>query len=188
MQQDSQDRNVPDDVQGFIDKVSRKIGEFYAGIFQTECYEHSCFVSDNSPIKQLLFTSLNAIAHVWNRNIAAELKIVPQKEIGDYCVDFLVSLSKVDGRGNKTKHYIIAECDAQRFNEKTEDQREYEKEQEKYFVENGYKVCRYAEKEIIESPFAVAHDIIKNLAGPLWEFYEFVKIDLDDPRGVDSTA
>ncbi|MFH1672498.1 MAG: DUF559 domain-containing protein [Pseudomonadota bacterium] len=183
MQQDSQDRNVPDDVQRFIDKVSRTIGEYYARIFQTECYEHSCYVSDNLAIERLLFTSLNAIAHVWNRNIAAELKIVPQKEIGDYCVDFLVSLSQADGRGNKTEQCLIAECDAQRFNEKTERQIEHEKEQERYFVENGYKVCRYAEKEIIESPFAVAHDIIRNLAGPLWEFYEFVKLDLDDSRG-----
>ena len=65
-----------------------------------------------------------------------------QKQIGPYRVDFLCSMV-----GTKQK-YII-ECDGHDFHEKTKEQAKYDKQRERYFVSNGYKVLRFSGSEII---------------------------------------
>jgi very-short-patch-repair endonuclease len=111
------------------------------------------------------------------------IEIEPQKEIGNYRVDFLISHLKVEGNDKKTINSIVVECDSQTFHERTEGDRRYEKKRDRKLLQQDLKIFHYTGKEIIESPFKVAHDIIENLTGSEWEGYEIIKIDADSLRG-----
>ena len=65
-----------------------------------------------------------------------------QENIGKYRVDFLCSMI------GKKQEYII-ECDGHDFHEKTKEQAKYDKQRERYFVSQGYKVLRFSGSEII---------------------------------------
>ena len=65
-----------------------------------------------------------------------------QQKIGNYRVDFLCYF--MHGK----QKYII-ECDGHDFHEKTKEQAKYDKQRERYFVSQGYKVLRFSGSEII---------------------------------------
>lgn len=170
--------NVPQNVQNFIEKSAQIIGDFEADLFKSHL-EQNFFNLDNSPIEQLLYVSISAIAHVWNQFFVSKIAVHPQKYIGEYRVDFLITYSKEINGKEKVLNGIIVECDSQKFHERSEQERRYEKKRDRFFLNEGYKVFHYTGKEIIHGPFVVAHDAIKGLAGSDWEAYELVKIDAE---------
>jgi len=175
--------DVPENIKKFVEAISKKIGNFEADLFESHCDEYFTCYLDNSPVEQLLFTALSAVAHVWNTFFQDKIEIEPQKEIGKYRVDFVISHFKVGENDKTTINNIVVECDSQQFHERTEEERRYEKKRDRYLLQQGLNIFHYTGKEIIESPFKVAHDIIKNLTGSEWEKYEIIKIDADSLRG-----
>ena len=71
------------------------------------------------------------------------LSIEMQTQIGKYRADFIVSLF-----GNKDYNKYVIECDGHEFHEKTKEQARYDKQRERFFVQEGYKVLRYSGSEI----------------------------------------
>ena len=175
--------DVPENVNKFVEVIAKKIGDFQADLFKSHCEEYFICHLDNSPIEQLLFIALSAIAYVWNSFFRDKIEIEPQKEIGKYRVDFVISHFRVRENDETKINSIVVECDSQQFHERTEEERRHEKKRDRYFIQQDLKIFHYTGKEIIESPFKVAHDIIKNLTGSEWEGYEIIKMDADSLRG-----
>ena len=66
-----------------------------------------------------------------------------QPQVGRYRADFIVSIF-----GNKDYNKYVIECDGHDFHEKTKEQARYDKQRERFFVQEGYRVLRYSGSEI----------------------------------------
>ena len=99
-----------------------------------------------TPIERIMRIILidleDRLAGQFNQVLMPMLSIKPQYKVGKYRVDFLVEL--FNGKGNE---YII-ECDGHEFHEKTKEQAKYDKQRERFLVQNGYKVLRFSGSEI----------------------------------------
>lgn len=78
----------------------------------------------------------------------AEIKELPSNITAfmDYCA--------------KENEDVIIECDSQMFHDRTERERRYEKMRDRYLIQQGYKTFHYTGKEITDSPFKVAAEIL----------------------------
>lgn len=101
-----------------------------------------------SPIEQLLFA---ALCFKIETRQTDHISITPQYVFKPYRADFLVDGAEVA---------LIVECDSQEFHERTEEERRYEKERDRFFQKHGYRVFRYTGKEILEDPISIADEII----------------------------
>ena len=95
-----------------------------------------------------------------------------QHEIGNYRVDFLVSLisnlpvddPERDGyKIIEIKNDIIVECDGHDFHEKTKEQAKRDKKRDRSLIDLGFNVYRFTGSEIWENPFDCAWQVIENL-------------------------
>lgn len=77
-----------------------------------------------------------------------------QYKIKNYRADFMVELWNCNG--NK---YII-ECDGHDFHEKTKEQAKYDKQRERIFVQNGYKVLRFSGSEIYSDFEKITQELV----------------------------
>lgn len=87
----------------------------------------------------------------------ATLVIEPQAQIGEYRVDFLITLEDREeflmNKNSKPhlkikKDYIIIECDGHDFHEKTKEQAAKDKKRDRELQKLGYPVFRYTGSEI----------------------------------------
>lgn len=100
----------------------------------------------------LLFVNGN-IAEIYNgERDKPFLLIYPQEKIGKYRVDFLCYFMP-------DKQKYIIECDGHSFHEKTKEQVKYDKQRERFFVSNGYKVLRYSGSEIFNDFFKIEEEL-----------------------------
>jgi very-short-patch-repair endonuclease len=86
--------------------------------------------------------------------ITAQCELVPQKEIGNYRVDFYLSYKSSSGLVE-----FIIECDGHAFHEKTKEQVTRDKKRDRFFTQNGYVVLRYSGSEILKNPGQITSDI-----------------------------
>lgn len=100
-----------------------------------------------TPIEKVVYSILLKIKTIADSlEIPYCIEINPQYKIGKYTVDFYVSLCFKPTDTITTK--IIIECDGHDFHEKTKEQAKHDKERDRYFIKNGYKVLRYTGSEI----------------------------------------
>jgi very-short-patch-repair endonuclease len=79
-------------------------------------------------------------------------KILPQHQIGDYRVDFMIEYSN----GNLK---IVVECDGHDFHERTKEQAKNDRSRDRNLQAQGYLVLRYTGSEIWRDPWGCAVDI-----------------------------
>jgi very-short-patch-repair endonuclease len=85
------------------------------------------------------------------------LTIWPQKQIGDYRVDFYIEkLSLVNEQVLK----VIVECDGHNFHERTKEQAQKDKERDRVLQSCGYPVFRFTGSEIWANPFKCAKNVL----------------------------
>lgn len=85
------------------------------------------------------------------------LTIWPQKQIGDYRVDFYIEkLNLCDQQMLK----VVIECDGHEFHERTKTQAQKDKERDRVLQSCGYPVFRFAGSEIWADPFKCAKTIL----------------------------
>lgn len=112
-----------------------------------------------SPIEQLFYTAFVTIQKHLMISFCDCCKIglciSPQKKINQFRVDFLVQYL----HENK-KREIIVECDSQQFHEKTEQERQYEEQRDKFLQSRGYKIFRFTGSEIYQKPLKCAAEVI----------------------------
>jgi len=82
------------------------------------------------------------------------LNVKPQTKIGKYRADFIVNLFCVNG----CNQYVI-ECDGHDFHEKTKEQAQYDKQRERFFVQNDYRVLRYSGSEIYKCFWKIGEEL-----------------------------
>jgi restriction endonuclease-like protein len=85
-----------------------------------------------------------------------------QVEIGPYRVDFLISHYIV---GMYQRH-IVVECDGHDFHERTKEQAARDKQRDRWFQGQNYRVLRFTGSEIWRKPFECAHEVFKMVDAP----------------------
>jgi len=152
------EKNVND----VMEKCSNDIANFNRLLFDTEVM----FFLENehivSPIEQifyiefLYYTRTRFLDSFYREDY---LQIVPQVKIHTYRVDFIITFFK----NQEVKNSIFIECDSQQWHEKSEEERRYEKERDRFFQSNDYKIFHYTGKEIIENSFNIIREITQYL-------------------------
>ncbi len=108
-----------------------------------------------------------------------ELLIQPQKSIGDYRVDFLLSYTglerqKVESESPRPEDQwqdiridkkMIVECDGHDFHERTKQQAARDKGRDRFLQSLGYPVFRFMGSEIFRDSLASAAEVLKALSG-----------------------
>lgn len=139
------------DIEDFTSRCSRKIGEYMEAQYNTHFYTYFREHNIESPIEQILYTSLIVVEILNDLN---NITLVSQPSVGKYRADFGLSYNK---------KRLLVECDSQQWHERTEKERRYEKERDRYIKKQGYEIFHYTGKEIMEDPIKTATEIIEYL-------------------------
>ena len=93
--------------------------------------------------------------------------IMPQSQIGEYRVDFLIEyeqdIIETDDQGNdkgvQFRSSIIVECDGHDFHEKTKAQASKDKKRDRVLQSVGYRVFRFTGSDIYKDPISCAEEV-----------------------------
>ena len=139
-------------VNDFLQKCSVLVGDYYKVDFMTERTAAIKILEITSPIEQLLFIALETLIKTNDLSI----EITPQYVIDKYRVDFLLSFIP-----DTSESILIIECDSQEWHERTEKERRYEKQRDRYLTSKGYKFLHFTGKEIKQDPIDIAYEILR---------------------------
>ncbi len=169
---------IPQNVIDFIGKCSTIIKNYdfikvYWSIIDSCRFGHNNTVF-TSPIENILFSSIITICwlndFIKSNDIYIDkenklfilrdsiISIYPQYEVGLYRIDFKIIYKK-----DTVEKSVFIECDSQEFHERTKEERQYEKERDRYFSKQGLTVLHFTGSEIVKKPFIVASEIISYL-------------------------
>lgn len=101
------------------------------------------------------------------------LTVEPQKQFGQYRVDFFLSYSESGPAPDKHgwAFYIrdaIVECDGHDFHERTKEQARHDRSRDRHFTKLGFRVLRFTGSEIWKDPFACVDEVMSALAEDIW--------------------
>ncbi|MBX9901448.1 MAG: endonuclease domain-containing protein [Burkholderiaceae bacterium] len=122
-----------------------------------------------SPIEMALYVALETVLKInfltrfdmeGESVCTGGILISPQVKIGNYRIDFMVSYYGYGDPGKTKLREVVVECDGTAFHERTEKERRYEKQRDRYMQKLGLKVFRFTGKEILDDPYEVAKEII----------------------------
>lgn len=176
---------VADNVRDFINRASEAVGRFKADDFNQSTY--GALGDDggthiDSPIEQILYTAMIATAKITSTGMADDpfksddgewhvlgLHVSPQYQVGKYRADFRVTYEYHSSGGLPLTaigprpyaiNAVLVECDSQQFHERSERERRYEKQRDRYFASQGFKVFHFTGSEIVSNPWRVAAEIL----------------------------
>lgn len=160
-----------------IDARFKKYAEA-VGIYETEFFylnqKYDCLDNEiDSPIEQLVYTGLKTVSRIISlkeaepQTLHGELRtpgllIQPQFPVGKYRVDFRISYE--DYSLKKTVTSALVECDSQQFHDRTEAERQYEKQRDRFLQSQGHRTFHFTGKEINDDPIRVACEILGYVA------------------------
>ena len=182
------------DVESNVDKFQLKTMESYGQIhmdshdIQMGHYLYDIGIS--SPIEKIFFMAIHLQSSEMEYEFTTDeldkqdkgfkfvLSVIPQKKIGNYRVDFFLTLKQ----GSEITELIV-ELDGHEFHEKNKHQRSYEKARDRFLISNGYKVFHYTGSDIVSKPHHIAYEVMKSL-GSIYAKHETVeKYDYDNRLG-----
>jgi very-short-patch-repair endonuclease len=175
-------------VEQFANECAKKLGDSqaYGLTSELEMFEKEGYgmwgKGIKSPIEQILFSALlyaikiNELQMVDPTSIdrfvvVSGIDIEPQFKIGKYRMDFKIEKAEYIFDEIKrctiaaTSKSILVECDSQEWHERTEKERRYEKARDRYFAKLNLKIFHYTGKEIINKPYEIAGEILKEVIG-----------------------
>lgn len=167
---------LAENVLEFLGKCAKEIGKFEEDSFEVDMYNRCCNSEITSPIERILYIALKTIQHLnyiedyGDNSVTFKdgdyfllgLGIQPQKKMGKYRCDFEIFWASARYDENKKKiKTVLVECDSQKFHERTEIERRYEKARDRYFTKQGYKVFHYTGSEIVKRPLEIAKEILE---------------------------
>jgi very-short-patch-repair endonuclease len=88
------------------------------------------------------------------------LSIEPQKQLGQYRVDFLLTTIPKNGQPRQ----IVVELDGHEFHERTKEQISKDKKRDRELQKLGHQVFRYSGSDIWKSPVGCAIDVMEHLS------------------------
>lgn len=170
---------VPTNIREILNKASEEVGKQKAAQFDMQTWleiQESCVTS---PIEQALIIGLRTVQALNDikemgpvevcdtpkKLIIMDLEgfqITPQFKVGKFKVDFAVCYRRFirDEVSNLTERIVLIECDSQEFHDRSETERRYEKQRDRFLQTEGYKVFRYTGAEILKDTFGIAAEII----------------------------
>lgn len=153
--------NVPDNVRKVIDFYAKEVGKYEEDQFDISmCFNYADEIT--SPIERILYIAIKAVCVFSFGRTENCIDIIPQQKIGKYRCDFEINYHYPNDCTDKYKSVLI-ECDSQKFHERTEAERRYEKARDRFLVTQGYTVLHFTGKEIIDESGRVAKEIIEHL-------------------------
>jgi len=153
---------IPKNIREVMIKNREAIGSFKSEYFDYVTYQDIEELSIKSPIEQVMYSNLCTVRDLCNIE-HSELGFFPQHRVGKYAADFIVKYDEVSR--NRVVNEILVECDSQEWHERTEVQRRYEKERDRFFIKQGYRVFHYTGAEIIKNGHNIACEIISHVTG-----------------------
>jgi very-short-patch-repair endonuclease len=171
---------ITPDASAFLDHCSSMIGKHAEESFSQNRFCEFTDLKMESPIEHMLYTALWTIAdlggfpshtvhYLEDREQLSGLSVDPQVVIGTYRVDFLVSWHGYPCARNTQPKAVVIECDSQLWHERTEAERRYEKKRDRELLKRGYHVFRFTGKEIKDTPFHVASEVLNFVSGRVHE-------------------
>ena len=170
---------ITQNVKDFIDRCGAMVGGWTQGLFISNLKSSFRDYGVWSPIEQLFETAVRTIVKLEGCEydpypdpvVEGKIRyngvwIRPQVKIGEYCVDYCISVDEyrdVIAKMTFPVKKIVVELDGHAFHETTEKQRRYEKERDRYMQKKGYKVFRYTGAEIVSNPFHAAFECLGEL-------------------------
>ena len=168
----SERRKIASNVSDFLEKATDLYSRIKADQFSQQVFCELLESGVQSPIEDIFYIA----CHVWCANEYIELNpshvfnnhreievgsgifIEPQKKIGKYRVDFLLSQNEIGP--SETLSPVIVELDGHDFHDKDKKQRSYEKERDRYFVKEGYRVLHFTGSDVFTDPYKVSHEAL----------------------------
>ena len=158
-----------------LGRISEEVGDFEKEHFEGKMIEEIHNWEIDSPIEQVLLFALYAVRRFHflepfeirdqDGNIyRGGVSIQPQKDIGNYRVDFEVIRGWLE-HGQQEYFSVFVECDSQQFHERSEKERRYEKQRDRYLIAKGHRVLHYTGKEILDDPRKVGAEILSVVTG-----------------------
>lgn len=171
------DTKIPLNVFEFLDRASSDVGRLEEQSFNHEMFNQINDVGISSPIEQLFFIALHAVAranlcdvdaeaymdHAGNHCIGAGVHTQPQFKIGTYRVDFLIQHLGYGAMAWAEREEVVVELDGHDFHDKDKRQRSYEKARERHIVKAGYKILRYTGSDVVADPYKVAYEVLETV-------------------------
>lgn len=166
-------KTVPDNVVKFLHKASRLYGAYKEKEFCGEMFSQCSEAVTDSPIEQLFFVAIHAMAESVFCPLNQEAIFHPfadpvlrngvymsqQQQIGKYRVDF--SLKQIGVGPDDIYRPIVIELDGHDFHDRDKAQRSYEKARDRYLVKQGYRVLHYTGSDIVADPFKAAFEALE---------------------------
>ena len=172
------DVEIPKNVIEFLDKCSVEVGKYKADEFNMGVFTSMREDGIESPIEQLLYAAIRTIqalnyiedadpVQIDGKWVPIGFGIYPQYKIGKYRGDFMICVARQ--RHNEEQKVLmrelIVECDSQEFHERTERERRYEKDRDRFLMSKGWKVFHYTGKQILEDSMKIAKEIVVEVTG-----------------------
>lgn len=128
-------------------------------------------------IEKVMYAILKRVTFKINYCSDFRLFVKSQEQIGKYRVDFLIQ-SFFKPLSQKCQSFII-ECDGHDFHEKTKEQAKHDKERDRYFTKNGFKVLHYTGSEIYNN-FPDIEDEIEDFLVSTLEIEDYEGGDIEN--------
>lgn len=156
---------VPQNVMALISKFSDVIGTYESDFFSVDTWTECNELNLESPIEMVFFAAFKAICRLnsLNHSTGISCEISPQRQIGKYRVDFVVA--QIHWEKQTTLKQAVIECDGTAFHERTEVERRYEKQRDRWLQSQDWKIFHFTGKEINDDPAKVAAEVISFLTG-----------------------
>lgn len=134
-----------------------------------------------SPIERAFYTAFDLMHGLWygranpseglsTTNLAPQIFIQPQVQIGEFRVDFLCGWNIGDRRFTS----VIVECDGHEFHERTKEQAARDKSRDRVLAEGAARVLRFTGSEIYKDPCACAAEVLQILDSLFWAWNDQV--------------
>lgn len=160
---------IPNNVIELIGRCSEAYGKHSQSLMHEDLINECRELGMESPIEQILYCGLKTVAKLGGIDECTDpieidghapgLSIAPQQKHGNYRVDFMVHHERLF-KGSWEKNLVVVECDSQKFHDRTEPERRYEKKRDRFFAAQGIHVFHYTGAEIIKDPFLIAAEIL----------------------------
>lgn len=166
-----------------IRKAAEKSGNYAGRLFYMNCLFDLSRKGIHSPIEQAFYIGFKTVKQfggpndmkvsihrdAYQKEHEAELgiEILPQYPVGDYKADFAVRYRRVKNifKFEIEEKIVLIECDSQKFHDRSEEERRYEKQRDRFMQCQGFKVFRYTGSELLKDPFTLCAEIINYLTG-----------------------
>lgn len=168
-------RELVDNVWTFLDKTADMYGKMRAERFSQEMHANCLELGMQSPIEDMFWIACQALAEAafvpcnpgpemdknWEPVLGYGLFIQPQRQIGTYHVDFLLTQNNIGP--DSLLRPLVVELDGHDFHDKDKRQRSYEKARDRFLVKEGYRVIHFTGSDVVADPFKVAYEALELL-------------------------